>query len=167
GVSGAVDVARLDQAGHLRQVGPADALPVPAWDVGQRHVHTARLDGVQHRPEVIDPAATLLEVQHGRDGLVAQLVDEQISLPVRVTLPEVVIASKEQADFARPVTSTRPVGVPEAGALTDFRPHEVKSLRLDTRSRSTTPLLLLMSGPKIVLAGGSSAPASHGIGSIL
>ena len=36
-----------------------------------------------------------------------------------------------------------------------------------TRSRSTTPLLLLMSGPKIVLAGGSSAPASHGIGSIL
>jgi len=25
---------------------------------------------------------------------------------------------------------------------------------------------LLMSGPKIVLAGGSSAPASHGIGSI-
>ena len=94
-------------------------------------MHTASLDGVQHRPEVVDAAATLLEVQHGRDGLVAELVDEQVSLPVRVTLADVVIASKDQADVARPVTSTRPVGVPEAGALTDFRPHEVKSLGLD------------------------------------
>ena len=94
-------------------------------------MHTARLDGVQHRPEVVDAAATLLEVEHGRDGLVAELVDEQVSLPVRVTLADVVIASKDQADFARPVTSTRPVGVPEGRALTDFRPHEVKSLGLD------------------------------------
>src|SRR4029077_4361224 len=81
--------------------------------------------------KVVDAAATLLEVQHRRDGPVAELVDEQVSLPVRVAHPEVVIASQDQADFARPVTSTRPVGVPEATALTDFRPHEVKSLGLD------------------------------------
>ncbi len=94
-------------------------------------MHTTGLDGVQHRPEVVDAAAALLEVEHRRDGPVAELVDKQVSLPVRVTHTDVVVSGKDQADSARPVPGAWPVGIQESSALTDLRPHELESLGLD------------------------------------